>query len=76
MGQRHYIMPIRVFDDLTETVSVLQSVKVKLHMEQSVYNADALFCHSVINLATFGKTSFKLAAMPETLRSAFSQATQ
>jgi acyl-CoA thioesterase FadM len=76
MGPRHYIMPARVFDHLAEAVSVLQSGKVKLHIQQSVHNGDEIFCHSVIKLATFDKTSFKLAAMPDTLRSAFSQAIQ
>ena len=75
-AQLRYDVPARVFDDLTVTARVLQVGKVKLLMEQNVYNGDVLLCHSVIKLATLDKTSFKLAAMPEPLRLAFSQAIQ
>lgn len=73
-AQLRYDAPARVFDDLTVTASVLQVGKVKLVMQQNIYNGDILLCHSVIKLATLDKTSFKLVAMPEALRLAFSQA--
>lgn len=75
-AQLRYDAPAKVFDDLTVTARILQVGKVSVLMEQNIYNGDILLCQGIIKLATLDKTSFKLAAMPETLRLAFSQALQ
>jgi YbgC/YbaW family acyl-CoA thioester hydrolase len=63
--------PAKVFDELEISVRVLQVGKVKLVVEQKIYNKGVLLCQGVIKLATLDKTSFKLTAMPDTLRAAF-----
>lgn len=61
-------LPARLFDVLTVTCDVLQVGKVKLVVQQKIYNQDVLLCSASIKLATLDKTSFKLVAMPEKLR--------
>jgi len=65
-----YDKPARLFDELTVTVKPLQVGKVKLLLEQKIYNQSQLICRATIKLATLEQTSFKLSAMPETLRNA------
>lgn len=63
-----YDVPARLFDHLTVTVKPLQVGKVKLLLEQKIYNQNQLICQATIKLATLHHSSFKLSAMPETLR--------
>lgn len=63
-------LPARLFDELTVTVKPLQVGKVKLLLEQKIYNQSQLICQATIKLATLHHSSFKLTAMPEMLRSA------
>lgn len=62
--------PARLFDELIVTVKPLQVGKVKLLLEQKIYNQTQLICQATIKLATLDHSSFKLGAMPETLRRA------
>lgn len=62
-----FIAPARLFDYLTVSCKVLQLGKVKLLIEQKIYNQQQLLCLAKIKLATLEKTSFKLTAMPEAL---------
>ena len=66
-----YERPARLFDELTVSCQVLQVGKVKLVLQQNIYNGEVLLCSATIKLATLDKTSFKLAPMPDTLRTAF-----
>ncbi len=65
-----YDLPARLFDELTVTLEPLQVGKVKLVLEQKIYNQQQLLCQALIKLATLEHSSFKLSAMPETLRKA------
>ncbi len=65
-----YDLPARLFDELNVTVKPLQVGKVKLLLEQKIYNQGQLICQATIKLATLHHSSFKLSAMPETLRKA------
>jgi acyl-CoA thioester hydrolase len=66
-----YHAPARLFDELVIDCAVLQVGKVKLLLQQNVYNKDQLICSGVIKLATLNSTSFKLSAMPSALITAF-----
>ena len=63
-----YELPARLFDELIVTVKPLQVGKVKLLLEQKIYNQSQLICQATIKLATLDHSSFKLTAMPELLR--------
>ncbi len=63
-----YDLPARLFDELTVTAKPLQVGKVKLLLEQKIYNQEQLICQATIKLATLHHSSFKLSAMPESLR--------
>ena len=63
-----YHQPARLFDDLSVSCQALHVGKVKLVLEQKIYNQAQLLCSATIKLATLHKTSFKLAAMPAELR--------
>lgn len=63
-----YDLPARLFDQLIVTVKPLQVGKVKLLLEQKIYNKDQLICQATIKLGTLHHSSFKLVGMPETLR--------
>lgn len=65
-----YHRPARLFDEITVSCRALQVGKVRLVVEQNIYNAEVLLCSATIKLATLDKTSFKLAAMPLELRAA------
>jgi len=67
-AQLKYELPARLFDELTVTAKPLQVGKVKLLLEQKIYNQSQLICQAAIKLATLHHSSFKLSAMPETLR--------
>lgn len=60
--------PARLFDELTVITRALQVGKVKLVVEQKIYNQDELLCSGVIKLATLHHSSFKLTAMPAPLK--------
>lgn len=62
-------LPARLFDELTVTVKPLQVGKVKLLLEQKIYNQSQLICQATIKLATLDHSSFKLSPIPATLRS-------
>lgn len=62
--------PAKLFDELRVTAEVLQVGKVKLVLNQAVYNGDNKLCHATIKLAALDSTSFKLCAMPSMLREA------
>jgi len=70
----HYDQPARLFDELTVTARALQVGKVKLLVEQNIYNNGELLCRGVIKLATLDKTSFKLKPMPAALKAALQPA--
>lgn len=69
-AQLKYDLPARLFDELTVTAKPLQVGKVKLLLEQKIYNQRQLICQATIKLATLDHSSFKLSAMPEKLRKA------
>ena len=60
--------PARLFDELTVITRALQVGKVKLVVEQKIYNQDELLCSGAIKLATLHHSSFKLTPMPKELR--------
>jgi len=62
-----YQLPARLFDDISVSAKVLQVGKIKLVLEQKIYNKGVLLCVGVIKLATLHTTSFKLTPMPNTL---------
>ena len=68
-----YLQPARLFDQLQVTCQALQVGKVKLLVQQNIYNGDDLLCQATIKLATLDKTSFKLAVMPLALRNTLNQ---
>lgn len=63
-------LPARLFDKLTVTLKPLQVGKVKLLLEQKIYNQGQLLCQAQIKLATLHHSSFKLSAMPADLQNA------
>lgn len=65
--------PARLFDLLSVTCSVLQVGKVRLEVQQSIYNNDQLLCSARIKLATLNSETFKLTAMPQVLIQAMRQ---
>lgn len=71
-----YDTPARLFDQLSVTAQALQVGKVKLVVEQKIYNKGRLLCTGSIKLATLHKTSFKLSAMPDGLRRALLEETK
>ena len=62
--------PAKLFDKLTVTLKPLQVGKVRLLLEQKIYNEGQLLCQAQIKLATLHHTSFKLSAMPADLQNA------
>ena len=69
-AQLNYELPARLFDELTVKTTPLQVGKVKLIVEQCIYNGDQLLCRGVIKLATLSSSSYTLAPMPKGLRAA------
>ena len=63
-------LPAKLFDKLTVTLKPLQVGKVKLLLEQKIYNQGQLLCQARIKLATLHHSSFKLSAMPADLQNA------
>lgn len=63
-------LPARLFDEITVTAQALQVGKVKLVVQQKIYNQQQLLCTGTIKLATLHASSFKLTAMPDALRQA------
>lgn len=72
-AQLKYDQPARLFDELTVTVKPLQVGKVKLQLEQKIYNEHQLLCQGQIKLASLHHQSFQLSAMPSDLRLALSE---
>lgn len=62
--------PARLFDEITVSAAALHVGKVKLVVEQKIYNQTQLLCKASIKLATLQSGSFKLTAMPDSLRNA------
>ena len=62
--------PAKLFDQLDVTASALHVGKVKLIVEQKIYNKDQLLCTGVITLAALSASEFSLKRFPQTLRSA------
>ena len=62
--------PAKLFDQLTVTASPLHVGKVKLIVEQKIYNKGQLLCTGVITLAALSASEFSLKRFPQTLRSA------
>ena len=62
--------PARLFDEIIVSAHPLHVGKVKLVVEQKIYNQQQLLCKATIKLATLESGSFKLTAMPNTLRNA------
>ncbi len=60
--------PAHLFDELDVTCDVLHVGKVKLIVEQKIYNKEQLLCSATIKLATLDETSYKLRGMPDELR--------
>jgi len=60
--------PARLFDQITVTAQALHVGKVKLVLEQKIYNQGDLLCSGTLKLATLHATSFKLTAIPEALK--------
>lgn len=65
--------PARLFDQLVVTARALHVGKVKLVVEQKIYNHDKLLCKATIKLATLDSASFKLTAMPTALQGALAR---
>ncbi|GHA11915.1 thioesterase [Arenicella chitinivorans] len=66
-------VPARLFDQLRVTARALHVGKVKLVVEQKIYNHEKLLCKAIIKLATLNSASFKLTAMPAALQSALTR---
>lgn len=64
----HYLEPARLFDHLTVSCHPLQVGKVKLVVQQNIYNQARLLCSATFRLATLSAKSFKLTAMPVALK--------
>ena len=65
-----YELPAKLFDNITVSAKVLQVGKIKLLLEQKIYNKGLLLCIGSIKLATLHTTSFKLTPMPNKLHQA------
>ena len=65
--------PAKLLDELSITARVLHVGKVKLELEQKIYNQTELLCKATIKLATLDSGSFKLSAMPDDLRAILTQ---
>ena len=61
--------PAKLFDQLDVTASALHVGKVKLIVEQKIYNEGRLLCTGVITLAALSASEFSLKRFPQTLRS-------
>lgn len=65
-----YHHPAKLFDELRVTAEVLQVGKVKLEMQQGVYNGKKLLCSASLKLASLSSQTSKMKAMPLELRQA------
>jgi len=63
-----FIKPARLFDEISVSASALHVGKIKLVVEQKIYNKTQLLCKATIKLATLQSGSFKLTPMPSSLR--------
>lgn len=59
--------PAKLFDELTVTCTVLQVGKVKLVVDQAVYNDGKLLCSARVKLATLNSDTLTMTAMPDSL---------
>ena len=62
--------PAKLFDDLRVTAEVLQVGKVRLELQQEVYNGEKLLCSASLKLASLDSLTSKMKAMPTELRQA------
>jgi len=65
-----YHHPAKLFDELRVTAEVLQVGKVRLELQQAVYNGEKLLCTASLKLASLDSTTSKMKAMPIELRQA------
>ena len=65
-----YHHPAQLFDELRVTAEVLQVGKVRLELQQAVYNGEKLLCTASLKLASLDSTTSKMKAMPIELRQA------
>ena len=62
-----FVAPARLMDTLIVSCEILHIGKVKLLLEQKIYNQEDLLCSAKIKLATLEKTSFKLTTIPDVI---------
>ena len=65
-----YHHPARLFDELKVTAQVLQVGKVKLELQQEVYNGEKLLCSAQLKLGVIDSQSSKVKVMPDELKHA------
>ena len=65
-----YHHPAKLFNELRVTAEVLQVGKVRLELQQAVYNGEKLLCTASLKLASLDSTTSKMKAMPIELRQA------
>jgi acyl-CoA thioester hydrolase len=62
-----YLLPAKLWDDLSVTLSILKLGKVTLDLEQSVQRGGESLCKGMLRLASLDSGSLKPRAMPERL---------
>jgi len=60
--------PAKLFDQLKVTAHPLHVGKVKLIVEQKIYNGEQLLCTGLITLAALSASTFTLKRFPQALR--------
>lgn len=65
-----YHHPATLFDELRVTAQVLQVGKVKLELQQEVYNGQKLLCSAQLKLGVIDSQSSKVKVLPDDLRQA------
>ena len=68
--------PAKLFDQLKVTASALHVGKVKLIVEQKIYNDEKLLCTGVITLAALSASMFSLKRFPVELKNALLDSVQ
>lgn len=62
-----YLLPARLWDELSVTVAIVKLGKVTLDLEQSVQRGDELLCKGSLRLASLEAGSLKPKVMPDRL---------
>ena len=60
--------PARLFDQIRVTAQALHVGKVKLVVEQKIYNGDKLLCSGQVTLAALTGSTFRVTRFPQALR--------